>query len=212
MNRETRPVDIHLIYAFAHVEAWVEAYAKANHRVASELANGVGGLLLSQGSRDIDHLPLPGLRSEAAGSRGTVEQEEVAGSSHLHGSHQSGKKKGHPMSASVKQRLSRLAKARWAKKNYAKKKAARIAAEKSAKKKVVSSKKAPAGKNANYANAQKNYWAKMSKAERAREMARRVAVHQAKVAAAKRASKKKAKSITHVSHTPVMQQQPAEVA
>lgn len=103
--------DAQVIYAFAHVESWLEAYARSNQLSAYELTNRVATLLHVQTGGKILGLEdsLSTLRGDAAGNKATRKMALARGSySETPGKH-------HVMSAAARKRISDAQKRRWAK-------------------------------------------------------------------------------------------------
>ena len=68
MNAEIKKE--HLVYAFAHCEAWLEAYARSINESSSELTDGVLELFHHQGQRTVNNLS--SLSVQSSRSRKTV--------------------------------------------------------------------------------------------------------------------------------------------
>lgn len=114
-----QPTPLEIVYAFAHVETWLEDYAKSSGLSSHELTVGVVELLHRQTLRALlgsEHRLSKKSRSQAAEGSDAVAEVAVA-----RGTRRKVQriKKHHKMSAAGRAAISRAQRARWAAKKAA---------------------------------------------------------------------------------------------
>lgn len=100
------------IYAFAHVESWIESYAKSTGQSAGELAARVGTLLLAQGAGTPNSVPP--VSSYPAGVRKSLGKVAVAKRAPGRMPVAKLKTGHHVLSASARKRIGAAQRKRWA--------------------------------------------------------------------------------------------------